>query len=87
VDTTGAGDAFAAGYLCGKIRGWPASDAALFANAMGAAASLRMGAGEAMPGTNEVIPMLQHVPEDDASAPLAKRLLNLLLVVDESARA
>jgi ribokinase len=48
-DSTGAGDAFAAAYLRARLRGWPAKDAALLANAAGAAAVGVIGAGENMP--------------------------------------
>jgi len=46
VDTTGAGDAFTAGFLAAQQWGWPLRDAALFANACGAAATMTLGAGE-----------------------------------------
>lgn len=36
VDTTGAGDAFVAGFLAGLIKGWELRDCAEFANALGA---------------------------------------------------
>jgi sugar/nucleoside kinase (ribokinase family) len=37
VDTTAAGDCFAAGYLYGRLRGWPAERAARLANRLAAA--------------------------------------------------
>jgi ribokinase len=49
VDTTGAGDAFAAAFLQARLRGWPHAEAALAANAAGAAAAATAGAGENMP--------------------------------------
>lgn len=57
-DTTGAGDAFAAAYLCARLRGWPAVDAALLANAAGAAAASVVGAGENMPGPETVVRLM-----------------------------
>jgi 2-dehydro-3-deoxygluconokinase len=45
VDSTGAGDAFTAAFLQGRIRGWSTLEAALAANAAGAAAASRVGAG------------------------------------------
>jgi sugar/nucleoside kinase (ribokinase family) len=45
VDSTGAGDAFTAAFLQARIRGWSTLEAALAANAAGAAAASRVGAG------------------------------------------
>jgi sugar/nucleoside kinase (ribokinase family) len=36
IDTSGAGDAFCAGFITGMIKGWGAPDCARFANAAGA---------------------------------------------------
>jgi len=44
VDTTGAGDAFVAGFLAGYLSGWPLEKVARLANAVGAFAVSRMGA-------------------------------------------
>lgn len=46
VDGTGAGDAFAAGFLYGKLAGWPLERCARFANAAGALATTAVGAFE-----------------------------------------
>jgi sugar/nucleoside kinase (ribokinase family) len=78
VDTTGAGDAFAAGYLCARLRGWAMADCALLANAMGAAACARLGAGEAMPGLADVRELLRTIGAEQADAKLAARLVRLL---------
>jgi sugar/nucleoside kinase (ribokinase family) len=45
VDSTGAGDAFTAAFLQARMRGWSTLEAALAANAAGAAAASRIGAG------------------------------------------
>ncbi len=45
MDSTGAGDAFTAAFLQARMRGWPKLEAALAANAAGAAAASRVGAG------------------------------------------
>ena len=44
LDGTGAGDAFAAGLLCGRLAGWPFERAARLANAAGALATTAVGA-------------------------------------------
>ena len=44
VDTVGAGDAFAAGFLHGFHRGWPTKKIARFANGLGALIASRAGA-------------------------------------------
>ncbi len=49
VDTTGAGDAFSAGFLHGWRRGWPLKATLRFANATGALAVTRIGASEGPP--------------------------------------
>ncbi|HSQ28193.1 MAG TPA: carbohydrate kinase family protein [Anaerolineales bacterium] len=54
VDTTGAGDAFSAGMIHGLTHGWPLEMAGRFANALGALAAIRWGAGEALPSLKEV---------------------------------
>ncbi len=46
VDGTGAGDAFAAGFLYGKLADWPLERCARFANAAGALATTAVGAFE-----------------------------------------
>ncbi len=54
VDGTGAGDAFAAGFLYGRLRGWPLERCARVANAAGALATTSAGAVEGvadLPGT------------------------------------
>jgi sugar/nucleoside kinase (ribokinase family) len=46
VDGTGAGDAFAAGFLYGRLAGWATERCAQFANAAGALATTAVGAFE-----------------------------------------
>jgi sugar/nucleoside kinase (ribokinase family) len=59
VDSTGAGDAFVAGFLQARLRGWSTAEAAVAATASGAAAVSFMGAGEKLPGTREVASLLR----------------------------
>jgi 2-dehydro-3-deoxygluconokinase len=44
VDTTAAGDAFAAAYLAGRLLGWPADQAAAFGNRLAARVIAHPGA-------------------------------------------
>jgi sugar/nucleoside kinase (ribokinase family) len=46
IDGTGAGDAFAAGFLYGRLAGWSTETCARFANAAGALATTAVGAFE-----------------------------------------
>lgn len=48
VDETGAGDAFMAGLLYGRLAGWSLVEAARFGNAAGALATTEVGATEAL---------------------------------------
>jgi ribokinase len=59
VDSTGAGDAFVAAFLQARLRGWPASEAALAANAAGAVAASVVGAGENSPKVKEIARLLR----------------------------
>lgn len=55
VDGTGAGDAFVAGLLHGRLAGWPLERAARFANALGALATTAVGAYEGLPPLGEAL--------------------------------
>jgi fructokinase len=57
-DTVGSGDAFAAAFLHGYDRGWPVSQTADFANALGALVASRAGATPDWT-INEVVAMTQ----------------------------
>jgi len=54
VDTTGAGDAFAAGVIVGLLRRWELQRIGRFANAMGALAVRALGAQASLPTLDEV---------------------------------
>lgn len=58
VDTTGAGDAFAAGHIIGRVSGWPGSECCRLANAFGAVAVTRQGAGTSMPALADVMTLM-----------------------------
>ena len=55
VDGTGAGDAFAAGLLYGKLAGRPLEQAARLGNAAGALATTEIGAAEGVRGLQETL--------------------------------
>lgn len=78
VDTTGAGDAFAAGYWVARLRGWETGDALALANACGATTATVLGAGEQMPGPAEVMRVLESQPPGGREASAAARLLRML---------
>lgn len=54
-DETGAGDAFAAGLICGLLRGLPLAEAVRLGNAVGALSTTGIGASSALPGYDEAM--------------------------------
>jgi len=63
VDTTGAGDAFHAGYLYGLVQGWEFAPRLRFANATAALACRAVGSQAGLPQRNEVEQLLARFPE------------------------
>ena len=64
VDPTGAGDAFLAGIAWGMARFWPWPETARFASAMGALATLALGAQTSLPTLAEVEAVLRARGEE-----------------------
>jgi sugar/nucleoside kinase (ribokinase family) len=62
VDPTGAGDAFAAGFVVAILRGMPPAAAARYANAVGSLAVRRRGPMEGANSDAEVRELLTHCP-------------------------
>ncbi|WP_299027582.1 carbohydrate kinase family protein [uncultured Thermanaerothrix sp.] len=60
-DTTGAGDSFTAGVICGYVHGLGLAPTAVLANALGALATRVYGAGLALPGPEVLFPYLQEI--------------------------
>ncbi len=77
-DTTGAGDAFAAAFLRARLHGWSRAEAALVANAAGAVAASRVGAGEAMPTPVQIRRLLRGSQLDARWEPVRGRVLERL---------
>jgi sugar/nucleoside kinase (ribokinase family) len=59
VDGTGAGDAFAAGFLYGRLAGWSTEACARFANAAGALATTAVGAFEGVAGLDQTLALAE----------------------------
>jgi ribokinase len=78
VDSTGAGDAFLAGFLQARLRGWSATEGAVAANAAGALATSVVGAGENLPGARDIAAFLRvrrlNAPWDAARLRVLARL-------------
>jgi sulfofructose kinase len=58
VDTTGAGDVFRAGFIHGRLSGWPLEQTLRFANAAAAVSCTRLGALAGVPSLADVEGML-----------------------------
>jgi sugar/nucleoside kinase (ribokinase family) len=59
VDTTGAGDAFIAGFLTGIIKGWDLEFIGLFANAVGACCVMEAGASQGVKSLEETFEFMR----------------------------
>ena len=59
VDALGAGDAFAAGYIAGVVRGWDLERAARFATAVGATCVTALGATTGVRSLEETLEFLR----------------------------
>jgi sugar/nucleoside kinase (ribokinase family) len=59
IDATGAGDAFAAGFIAGVWRGWPLERAARLANAMGALCVTGLGAAGGVRSLPETLAFME----------------------------
>ncbi len=65
VDTTGAGDAFSAAMIYGRLRGMSLGARGMLANTLGALATTVWGGGAALPGIHEAIVLLQAQDFED----------------------
>lgn len=62
VDATGAGDAFAAGFIAGVWQGWPLDQTARFANAVGALCVTGVGASGGVRSLRETLNFMRKTP-------------------------
>jgi ribokinase len=76
VDSTGAGDAFTAVFLQARMRGWSALEAALAANAAGAAAACRVGAGATLSDVAGTLRLLRQRGERGTWEKIRLRILS-----------
>jgi len=60
IDTTGAGDAYNAGFLAGHLRGWSLKRSAEFANAAAALKTTKGGARNGLPRIGELEAFMRH---------------------------
>lgn len=59
VDTTGAGDAFAAGFIYGYLNNWSIDKTAQFANIVGAVSTMDFGARTKIPALEEAFELMK----------------------------
>jgi len=62
VDALGAGDAFAAGFLTGVVKGWDLEQTGRFANAVGALCVTALGATTGVRSIEETLEFMQKTP-------------------------
>jgi sugar/nucleoside kinase (ribokinase family) len=62
VDATGAGDAFAAGFLAGVAKGWSYKDAARLGNAVGACCVTAIGSSAGIKNMDETLEFMKNHP-------------------------
>lgn len=62
VDTTGAGDSFCAGFLCGLAQGWDFRQSGRFANAVGTHCVMEIGASTGIKSIAETLQFMEEHP-------------------------
>lgn len=78
VDTTGAGDSFTAGIICGYLCKWGLALTAILANALGALATQVYGAGLALPGRAILRSYLQDLANRPDTSPWKEDFITLM---------
>lgn len=64
VDTTGAGDAFCAGFLAGLAQGWSPKQSGQLANAVGTHCIMKVGASTGVLSLAEVLTFMENRMDD-----------------------
>ena len=85
IDTTGAGDAFAAGALAATCQGAPLGVIGTLANACGAAAIRNQGAGRSLPSLQDIRDLLLKAAAHGGDSLQRDRAAAALAVVDATA--
>jgi fructokinase len=67
VDTTGAGNAFTAGFLAGVASGWDLYQCGLFANATGAHCIMAAGASTGIRSMAEIQAFIEEHPQEGSA--------------------
>ena len=62
VDTTGAGDSFCAGFLCGLAQGWDYRRSGAFANAVGTHCIMAVGASTGIRSMADILQFMEKTP-------------------------
>ena len=62
VDSTGAGDSFCAGFLCGLAQGWDYRRSGAFANAVGTHCIMAVGASTGIRPMSEILRFMEETP-------------------------
>ncbi len=62
VDTTGAGDSFCAGFLCGLAQGWDFRKSGAFANAVGTHCIMAIGASTGIKPIADILDFMDRTP-------------------------
>jgi sugar/nucleoside kinase (ribokinase family) len=72
IDESGAGDAFAAGFITGLLENWPIDDILCFAGAVGASCTRALGCHEGVFRFDEAVQAMTAPPPARPAPPLTR---------------